>query len=256
MRPAKIRQGSLVLSLLLSLAALPASAVTVVWNVDQPSSPLSISLHLEIPLLGTTFTGTGDTSAGGTVDSDVAEPLEPSPSLQFTGASLTFADTTFMTDDILGTGAVVVTTSGIGGTWTGGPASGAPPGSGPWTVDLAGFVVTLDAGTITATHPLLSQTFDLSMTPLVLVLPTTLATLTAFPLGGSLYDLSVVVPVAGIVNLDPLVPLPGVTVNPSVELVGTISMGATATLVPEPGTALLAAAGLVGLAALGRRSGA
>jgi PEP-CTERM motif len=226
-----IRLGALAAGLLWLLGA-SAQAVPISWTIDYASSSFDISLTV----LGSTGTGTGNVA--GTEASDVIDPLGPSPSLEFTGGSLSFDDTAFVVSTFLG--ALNVNTLGIQGALTGGPSVGTPAGSGPWTVDLAGMVLTLDQGFID-TSGLSASSTDLSVSPVMFTLGTTLATLTET--GGT--DLALAVPV----SLSTVVVVSGI--NVTVDVTGNLAMGAT--LVPEPGTVVLLASGLAGIALQRRR---
>jgi hypothetical protein len=255
MRPAFARRLAAVALLGASaLAATTARAVPVQWSVDHAASPLAISVRLQNPFLGTR-NGGGSTALSGSVDSDLVDPAgSPSITLQDSGIALDDASFAIALGGLFGS--VTVTYDSVAATLTGGPALGVPSGPGAWAVDMTGAVLALDAGFIHATHPLMSQTTDLAATPLLFGFGPTSATYTATDIGGNQLALSMTLPVDLWASLAPIpAPIIG-NVSSTVRMTGTLRMTAMTTLsmpVPEPGTALLVTAGIVGLGVYGRR---
>jgi len=214
------------------LLAGSAHALPIEFTIDEAESFVSVSL----PTLGA---ASNEVAIGGSALGDVTDAQ-----IAISGGSV----------ELLGDLVISVLGNAVTGSSFGGALTGGPTAISGGIADLAGWILTIDQGSLAASA--LGLDIDLSSSPFDFELMETLSTIANLSGGpvtpGDLLEWTI--PIAAGTQLDASAVLPGLMLD--VQVGGQVVLqGTTAAAVPEPGVALLLGAGAAGLAVASRRRG-
>lgn len=239
----RTRGAALALGLVLAFAASQASATPITLSVDSGQSSIDVDVSASILSADDTAVVSGSLQA----DLDLGLPSFEALSGAFELSDLEISASTF------GNG-FNIESEDLGAGFTGGPVLGNQTDAITFQFDLAGFVLSLDSGSIFGETfgglvGASTFSFDIEQEPFDFVLTSTLMTLTATPVGND-FNIVASIPIDDELVIDgDEADLP---LDVTLGVNGDIVM--TGLLVPEPGVLLLLLAGLGGLAARGRRA--
>jgi len=245
LQPARRARGAaLVLGVALALLAGPASALPITLNVDSGQSSIDVDVSASI------LSASDTAQVSGSMQADLDLGL---PSFEAVSGAFGLSDLA-MSASLFGNG-FNINSEDLVADFTGGPVAGSQLDAITFEFDLAGFMLSLNSGSIfgdTFGSLVGASTFDFDLTvdPFEFVLPSTVMTVTATPAGGSAFDILAEIPLSDSLTL--LTADTGLPVDVTLGLDGDIVM--TGLLVPEPGTLLLGLAALGGLAVQARRA--
>jgi hypothetical protein len=239
-------------TLLLSMAG-AADAVPITLNVDPTQSSMQVSVTL-------TALGASQTQTVGVTGPLYADlTLGASPSLSISSAALSIGDSV-ITFNLGGLGTVTIESTGLVADLFGGPSAGTETTPGLIQVPMSGYTQVLDQGTV-YTHAtgfaallVAPTTQDLSVDPISMALDPSTALLAYTVSPGGVLDVVLTSPVSGTTTVTASGQTAVLSLSGSMRFTGSTVLASAS--VPEPEPLVLLGAGLLGLAAFGRRRSA